>query len=122
MEALEELKERYPLAIVSNKPDFAAKTVANALYGEGYFERVVGQKEGSALKPNPGEVLAVMQALGADAKNCVYVGDTDTDMETGHNAGMDTVGVLWGFRGEEELRKHHADHIIAHPLEMLKLL
>lgn len=108
----------YSFAIVSNKPDFAAKTVATALYGEGYFDRIIGQKEGSALKPDPHEVLAVMQELGADAKNCVYVGDTDTDMKTGKNAGLYTIGVLWGFRGREELEANGADAIVATPKEL----
>lgn len=108
----------YQLAIVSNKPDFAAKTVTNALYGEGYFDCVVGQKEGSALKPDPHEVLAVMQELGVEAKDCVYVGDTDTDMKTGKNAGLYTIGVLWGFRGREELEASGADVIVATPKEL----
>lgn len=118
-EVLDRLKaDGYQLAIVSNKPDFAAKTVATALYGEGYFDRIVGQKEGSALKPDPHEVLAVMQELGVTAKDCVYVGDTDTDMKTGKNAGLYTIGVLWGFRGREELEKNGADAIVATPKEL----
>ena len=122
-EVLDRLKaEGYRFAIVSNKPDFAAKTVANSLYGEGYFDRVVGQKEGSALKPNPGEVFAVMQELGANAKDCVYVGDTDTDMKTGKNADLYTIGVLWGFRRREELEKNGADAIAATPEELYKII
>ncbi len=112
----------YQLAIVSNKPDFAAKTVANALYGEGYFDRIVGQKEGSALKPDPHEVLAVMQELGVEAKDCVYVGDTDTDMKTGKNANLYTIGVLWGFRGREELEANGADIIVSTPKELYSVI
>ena len=122
-EVLDRLKsEGYRFAIVSNKPDFAAKTVANALYGEGYFDRVVGQKEGSALKPNPGEVFAVMQELGAKAEDCVYVGDTDTDMLTGNNAKLYTIGVLWGFRPREELEEGGADAIAATPAELYQVI
>lgn len=122
-EVLDRLKsEGYRFAIVSNKPDFAAKTVANALYGEGYFDRVVGQKEGSALKPNPGEVFAVMQELGAKAEDCVYVGDTDTDMLTGKNAKLYTIGVLWGFRPREELEAGGADAIATTPEELYKTI
>ncbi len=122
-EVLDRLKaEGYRFAIVSNKPDFAAKTVANALYGEGYFDRVVGQKEGSSLKPDPHEVLTVMQDLGAEAKDCVYVGDTDTDMKTGKNAGLYTIGVLWGFRGREELEASGADAIAETPEELYKII
>ncbi|MBO7273658.1 MAG: HAD family hydrolase [Clostridia bacterium] len=122
-EILDRLKaDGYRFAIVSNKPDFAAKTVANALYGEGYFDCIVGQKEGSALKPNPGEVLAVMQELGARGEDCVYVGDTDTDMRTGKNANLYTIGVLWGFRDREELEKNGADIIVATPAELYQAI
>ena len=122
-EVLDRLKaEGYRFAIVSNKPDFAAKTVTNALWGEGYFDRIVGQKEGSALKPDPREVLSVMQELGADAKDCVYVGDTDTDMKTGKNANLYTVGVLWGFRGSEELKANGADAIAKTPEELYQII
>ena len=122
-EVLDKLKtEGYRFAIVSNKPDFAAKTVANTLYGEGYFDRVIGQKEGSALKPNPGEVLAVMQELGTRGEDCVYVGDTDTDMRTGKNANLYTIGVLWGFRDREELEKNGADAIVATPEELYQTI
>ena len=122
-EVLDRLKaDGYRFAIVSNKPDFAAKTVANALYGEGYFDCIVGQKEGSALKPNPGEVFSVMQDLGAKAEDCVYVGDTDTDMLTGKNANLYTIGVLWGFRDREELEKSGADIIVATPAELYQAI
>ncbi|MBE6566091.1 MAG: glycerol-3-phosphate 1-O-acyltransferase PlsY [Ruminococcaceae bacterium] len=118
-DTLDSLKaDGYRFAIVSNKPDFAAKTVANALYGEGYFDRIVGQKEGSALKPDPGEVFAVMKELDASVQNCVYVGDTDTDMKTGKNAGLYTIGVLWGFRERDELEASGADAIVATPKEL----
>ena len=122
-DVLDRLKaDGYRFVIVSNKPDFAAKTVANALYGEGYFDRVVGQKEGSALKPDPGEVFAVMKELDASVQNCVYVGDTDTDMKTGKNAGLYTIGVLWGFRGRDELEANGADAIVATPEELYQTI
>jgi phosphoglycolate phosphatase len=122
-EILDRLKaDGYHFAIVSNKPDFAAKAVANALYGEGYFDRVIGQKEGSALKPNPDEVFSVMQELGAEAEDCVYVGDTDTDMLTGKNANLYTIGVLWGFRPRDELEASGADAIAATPEELYKII
>ncbi len=120
---LDRLKaDGYRFAVISNKPDFAAKTVATALYGEGYFDRIVGQKEGSALKPDPNEVLAVMKDLGASARGCVYVGDTDTDMKTGKNANLYTIGVLWGFRGREELEASGADAIVATPEELYQII
>ena len=63
-----------------------------------------------------------MKELGAEAKDCVYVGDTDTDMFTGKNANLYTIGVLWGFRGREELEKSGADVIVATPEELYQTI
>jgi phosphoglycolate phosphatase len=118
-ESLDALKERgVTIAIVSNKPDFAARSVTNALYGEGYFDFVTGQTPGGVLKPDPSVVLSVMEHYGAAREECIYVGDTSTDMQTGKNAGMFTLGVLWGFRGADELLSNGADALIEHPSQL----
>lgn len=119
LSVLDALKARDTrLAIVSNKPDFAAHTVVNKLYGEGYFDFVTGQKDGIPLKPDPAAVLDVMRDFGVSPTECVYVGDTGVDMQTGKNAGLYTVGVLWGFRGREELLRDGADALVARPQEL----
>ena len=119
-EVLDDLKRRgTQMAIVSNKPDYATQIVIEKLYGKKYFDYVTGQKPGAPLKPDPSVVLSVMQTLGAKAEECVYVGDTSTDMLTGKNAGLFTVGVLWGFRGKEELLKNGADALAENPQELL---
>ena len=119
LETLDMIKARgVKLAIVSNKPDFATQTVVRALYGEGYFDFVTGQKPGGILKPDPTVVLSVMDSFGATREECLYIGDTSTDMQTGKRAGMRTVGVLWGFRGREELEENGADLIISRPSEL----
>lgn len=118
-ETLDAIKARgIRMAIVSNKPDFATQTVVRALYGEGYFDFVTGQTPGGILKPDPTVVLSVMEDLGATREECLYIGDTSTDMQTGKNAGMFTVGVLWGFRGRDELLENGADLIIEQPHEL----
>ena len=53
--------------------------------------------------------------------DCMYIGDTNTDMQTGKAAGMYTVGVLWGFRDRKELEENHADVIIEKPEEILRI-
>ncbi len=122
-EVLNEAKARgILLAVVSNKPDFAVRSVVNELFGEGYFDYVTGQKPGGALKPDPTEVLAVMEAFGASPSECLYIGDTSTDMLTGKNAGIFTVGVAWGFRGEEELWQSGADAVIQKPMALWDLM
>ena len=122
-EVLDTLREAgIKLAIVSNKPDFAAKTVVSALYGEGYFDFVTGQTPGGILKPDPTVALSVMDSFGVTREECVYVGDTSTDMKTGKNMGVLTVGVLWGFRGKDELVESGADVIVENPSELLELM
>ncbi len=110
------------LAIVSNKPDFAAKAVTEALWGKDYFAPIVGQREGIALKPDPTAVLDVVKSFDLTPADCIYVGDTSTDMHTGKNAGILTVGVLWGFRAREELLATGADVVISRPEELEEIV
>ena len=122
-ETLDAIKAKgVKIAIVSNKPDFAARSVVRELYGEGYFDFVTGQVKGGALKPDPTVVLSVMEKFGATREECIYVGDTSTDMQTGKNAGMYTVGVLWGFRDREELISNGADVIIEKTSDLYTLV
>jgi phosphoglycolate phosphatase len=94
-EVLDSVKERgVKIAIVSNKPDFAARSVVSALYGDGYFDFVCGQIPGGVLKPDPSVVLSVVEKFGAAPDECLYVGDTSTDMQTGKNAGIGSA-CLW---------------------------
>ncbi len=107
-ELLAKLKDRgIAIACFSNKPD--AQTVENieGIFGKGYFDVIRGAREGVPRKPDPAGALEIADLLGAPPSECLYLGDTNTDMETGRNAGMDTVGALWGFRDREELEAFH---------------
>ena len=120
---LAELRTRnIQTAIVSNKPDFATKAVVDVIFGEGKFDYVTGQKDGIPLKPDPAAVLNIMETLGMSASECIYVGDTSTDMKTGKNAGLYTVGVLWGFRDRSELESTGADALAATAEELLEYI
>ena len=107
------------MAILSNKPHFATCGVITSLFGEGYFDCVYGQREDVPIKPNPTAVLQIMSQLGAKAEDCLYIGDTGTDMKTGKNAKLCTVGVTWGFRSKDELLQNGADRIIDEPCQLL---
>lgn len=107
------------MAILSNKPHFATCSVITSLFGEGCFDRVYGQREDVPIKPDPTAVLQILDELGAKPEECLYIGDTGTDMKTGKNAGLYTVGVLWGFRGKEELLENGADITIEKPHQLL---
>ncbi len=120
-ETLTALKEHgLKLAVFSNKPDDMTQQVAQHLY-PGLFHAVRGQRSDTPLKPSPEGALLLAKELGVSPQECLYVGDTWVDMETGKNAQMETAGVLWGFRDREELEKAGACHIVSRP-EELKVL
>ena len=116
-EALAVLGEKYPLAVVSNKPDRAVKELAK-IYFPTLFAR--GESTDCPRKPAPDMVFKAMEALGVD--RCVYVGDSDVDIMTAKNAGMPCVSVTWGFRGEEELRIAGAEHFCHHPSHLHQII
>ena len=62
------------------------------------------------------------QYMNVTKEECIYVGDSDVDMKTAQNAGVKSIGVAWGFRGEEELKSAGADYIIRTPQELVNLL
>ena len=76
---------------------------------------------GMKRKPSPSGALKIADFLQVDPENCMYIGDTNTDMQTGKAAGMYTVGVLWGFRDRKELEENHADVIIEKPWQLLDI-
>lgn len=122
-ELLAALKERgLRLAVFSNKLHEETVRVVESLFGRGCFDIVRGQQEGAALKPNPEGVFKIVEELGLQPEDILYLGDTSTDMQTGKAAGVMTVGVLWGFRDREELEQNHADIVVTHPMEVLELL
>lgn len=123
VELLEGLKAMgIKVGVLSNKPHDRTVDVVNELFGKGYFDLVCGQKEGIPKKPDPSGAKVMLKEFGVEAAECLYVGDTNVDMQTGKNTGMYTVGVLWGFRDREELENNNADAIIAHPLELLEYI
>lgn len=69
-------------------------------------------------KPDPTGVYALMADLGAKPETTLFVGDSDVDILTGHNAGLPAMGALWGFRGEAELTAAGADALAATPMDI----
>ena len=91
------------------------------IFGRDVFHKVQGQTEKIPRKPSPIGALAIAEEFQISPKECIYCGDTNTDMDTGKAAGMFTVGVTWGFRPRTELEEHHADKIVDRPEEILTL-
>ena len=109
-------------AVFSNKDHEDVVSVLKHYFPEHVFDAVRGHMEGVALKPAPDGALMIAQELDLTPQGFLYVGDTGTDMDCGKNAGMETVGVTWGFRTRAELEMHQACHIIDRPEELLELI
>ena len=108
------------LAVLSNKPHAETVNVIETLFGKKYFDAIQGQKEDVPIKPSPEGVFRILEQIGLTAANTLYLGDTATDMKTGKNADIFTVGALWGFRKREELEEGGANAVIEYPLELLR--
>ena len=108
LEALDRIKEEYPVAIVSNKPDSAVKELCRD-YFPGIF--AMGEHSGCPRKPAPDMVFAAMDAIGVS--RCVYVGDSEVDLQTAKNAATPCLSVLWGFRSRQELEQAGAKYFCA---------
>lgn len=109
------------LAIVSNKFDAAVKDLAKEYFGD-LINIAIGESENVKKKPAPDSVYAAIKELGSDLNKTVFVGDSETDVQTAKNAGIPCIGVTWGFRTREVLRKEGADYLIDTPKELLTLL
>lgn len=119
---IKEAKDRgLKLAVFSNKPHPFTEIIVNRLL-PGMMDRVQGYTCEELKKPNPAEVLRICRDLSLSVSDVLYVGDSDVDIITAKNAGMRSAGVLWGFRGESELRKAGADYIVSIPSQILELL
>ena len=108
------------VAVVSNKADFATKELCKDYFGS-LIDVCVGEREGVRKKPAPDTVLKVMQELGSKPGECVYIGDSDVDIETAKNSGLDCISVLWGFRTEKFLIQNGAKVFAQSPNEVCLL-
>ncbi len=117
------LKEKgLKIAILSNKAHRFSVEVAEKVFGKDYFDIVLGLRDGIPAKPAPDAVFEILNHFSLTADDCLYIGDTGGDMQTGNNAGVKTVGVLWGFREKEELVENNAKIIVSHPSEIKDLI
>lgn len=122
-EMLKALKDKgIQLAVLSNKPDRQTVKVVKAIFGEELFDYAQGQKEGIRRKPEPDGVWYLMEQMHVSKEECLYIGDSEVDAATGRNAGLKTIGVLWGFRDRKTLETAGADDLIDRPDELLQFV
>lgn len=119
---LESLKNKgIKTAVVTNKMQEAAVDIVEKFFS-GLIDEAIGQVDGIAQKPQPDGVYAALKKLEVTKDKAVYVGDSDVDCKTAHNAGIPCIGVSWGFRGRKVLAENGADYIIDSPSELLELI
>ncbi|NQS71172.1 MAG: HAD family hydrolase [Desulfobulbaceae bacterium] len=111
-----------PMGILSNKPQSFTQLCVDKLLAAWRFHPVLGQREGIPRKPHPAGALETARILGLAPSSILYVGDTGVDMRTAQQAGMDAVGVLWGFRDAEELRATGAETVVQAPEELVRII
>ncbi|WP_461816266.1 HAD family hydrolase [Faecalimonas sp.] len=123
VDMLDGLEERgIKLAVLSNKPHQQSADVVAKILGSHRFSCVNGQREGIEKKPDPAGVFETIKCLQVAKEECLYIGDSEVDMETARRAGLVSVGVSWGFRSREVLQNAGADYIIDTPCELLKFV
>ncbi|MBC8207760.1 MAG: HAD family hydrolase [Desulfobulbaceae bacterium] len=119
VEMLEQLRTAgIRMSVLSNKPQAFTELCVHRFFGPDLFEYVHGERQGIPKKPDPTGAIEIAAKMELTPEQCLYVGDTATDMKTGRGAGMDTVGVLWGFRERQELDEHGAGILVANPAEI----
>jgi phosphoglycolate phosphatase len=121
-ELLERLASRsLPLAVVTNKPENAARCCIQRFFPRDTFRLVLGQRPGRPLKPHPQGAREAAARMGASPAGCLFLGDSGVDMDTARAAGMLPVGAAWGFRGAAELEHHGASVLLDTPIDLLTL-
>lgn len=124
MEMLEELKKmNVKTAVVSNKFDEAVRDLCSK-YFNGLIDFSAGENESAGIrkKPAPDTVLKVLEYFNIKKEHAVYVGDSEVDIQTAKNAGLECISVLWGFKNKEFLQNNDAKILISKPDEIFKYL
>ncbi|MBO4408031.1 MAG: HAD-IA family hydrolase [Clostridiales bacterium] len=121
-ELLDQLRQNsIKLGVVSNKPDNAAQKVIS-YYFPGCFDHVRGSGSFETRKPDPFMVYECLSALDVNSSEAVYIGDSDVDIKTAENSGLDSISVSWGFKGREFLEKNNASLIVDKVDELREVL
>mgnify|MGYP004657608225 FL=1 len=114
-------EEGYNIAVLSNKFDSAVKELSNKYFGE-LVDLAVGQKEGVKEKPSPLGIQEIAKELDTDIETCIMVGDSEVDIQTANNAGIDCISVTWGYKNIDFLYDNGATKLVYAPEDILELL
>jgi len=110
------------MSVLSNKPHNLTQSIICRMFNKKLFDQVLGQREGFPMKPDPRGALWIAKELNLSTSDLLYIGDSEIDMQTGLAAGVQTIGVTWGFRSADELRSAKASYVANHPREILEVI
>ena len=109
------------LVAFSNKPDSTCKKVIREIFGENYFDFILGYRKDFERKPSPEGIYIIKERFDVNFSEIFYFGDSEVDMKCGKNAGIFTVGCSWGFRERKILEACKPNLIIDSPKEISKI-
>lgn len=109
-------------AVLTNKPQEFVAPILKKIYPNHSFTLAWGNSNRFKTKPDPEALLAMLKELGISKNECLYIGDSDVDVFTANNAGVDMVGACWGFRGKDELIKAGAKMTAEKPLDIMEFI
>lgn len=113
IDTLDYLKKKgLKIAILSNKVDKNTLLIATHLFGENYFDYILGQRKEFPLKPDPTSLKFLLNEINVDIDEVLYVGDSDTDMITANNLKVKKIAVTYGYRDISILKNYKPDYII----------
>ena len=110
------------LAVTSNKYQEAVSKIIAHYFPKINFRAVLGNRDGVPRKPDPSVVFEALLECPTQKSDVLYIGDSAVDMETAKRAGIESIGVSWGFCPVKELEASYADHIVTDPQQILALL
>lgn len=110
------------LAVASNKYQAATEKLVKHYFPDIKFSAVLGQRENVATKPDPTIIFEILEKTKCNKPDCIYIGDSNVDMQTGINAGICVCGVSWGFRTVKELESYSPNYIVNTCDELLKTI
>ena len=110
------------LAVASNKFQHGTDRLVAKFFGDIDFVAIEGNREGAPLKPDPQIVAGILSRAGIAKERAVMVGDSGIDIRTAQAAGIDSIGVAWGFRFADELYEAGAEHVVSTVNDLRPLL
>lgn len=109
------------LAVVTNKPHHLAVKIVEKRFPNTFIS-ILGQQDLYPTKPNPESTHLALMAMKLGKNDCYYIGDSNVDIETANNADMESIGVVWGFRGRKELEEAGATYVVDAPKDIWRIL